>query len=80
MYIGGGGTTRRACERECTLKLGRCQLLKSVSVFGYFFGYFLSRFDFSVSVSEITDIFGYFSVIVKFIGRFVPSQGSSNVY
>jgi hypothetical protein len=47
------------------LEVGRCRLLKSVSVIGYFFGYLKNRVGFSVSVNEKTDIFGYFSVIVK---------------
>jgi hypothetical protein len=47
------------------IEVGRCRLLKSVSVIGYFFGYFNNRVGFSVSVNEKTDIFGYFSVIVK---------------
>ena len=47
------------------LEVGRCRLLKSVSVIGYFFGYFKNRVGFSVSVNEKTDIFGYFSVIAK---------------
>jgi len=48
-----------------TLEVGRCRLLKSVSDIDYFFGYFQSRFGFSVSVGEITDLCGYFSVIAK---------------
>ena len=62
--------------------MGRCRLFKSVSVIGYFFGYLNNRVGFSVSVNEKTDIFGYFSVIVKLspIGRFAPSQSSRNVH